>query len=135
MEESGLMKKTLLLVAVLALFAPNVVQAKCFPVYGNWCGAAYPPPGTNPPPVDIYDAACRRHDLCYSSPTPQGACDAAFGQELRVLAARTGYLPRPLQWAESMLRFKDSGNPFAMPMPGPGDMMGVMGMLGADCGY
>lgn len=129
--------KTLIasLIAVIALLGSVAeAEAKCFPAYGNWCGARYPHPATNPPPVDVYDAACRRHDLCYASPTPRGACDAAFGQELRTLAMQTGWLPRPLQWAESMIRMKDGG-PWGMPMPGPGDMFGVMNMLGADCGY
>lgn len=37
-----------------------------FPVYGNWCGPDHPRKGTNPPPVDAVDAACRKHDFCYA---------------------------------------------------------------------
>lgn len=123
-----------LLVAALLLGDARPATAKCFPMYGNWCGANYPPPGTNPPPADPFDDACRRHDYCYAMVGPSDACDVALVRDLNMLAARFGYLPRPLQWAESMLRMK-SGGPMGFPMPTPGDMFGVMDMMGADCGY
>ena len=126
---------TLLAALVLALLWPGgPVAAKCFPLYGNWCGANYPPPGTNPPPVDVYDDACRHHDYCYASPVARSVCDAALARELEVLAYRTGYLPRPLQWVESLLRMKEGG-PWGMPFPTPGDMLGAMDTMTSDCGY
>lgn len=45
-----------------------------FPVYGNWCGPDHPRSGTNPPPIDAVDAACRKHDFCYAQKN-YFACD------------------------------------------------------------
>ncbi len=55
------------------------------PVYGNWCGLAYPAnPRTAPPPLDPLDAACMRHDYCVAvSGTGNCGCDIAFMTELR----------------------------------------------------
>ncbi len=124
----------LAIAAVFAFAAHGEARAKCMPIYGNWCGANYPPPGANPPPVDVFDDACRRHDHCYLRFGAANHCDVAFVHELRALAARIGYLPRPLQWAESLLRMK-SGGPIGFPMPTPGDMMGAMSSVMTDCGY
>lgn len=126
---------SVLLASLIAATGAAGAEAKCFPAYGNWCGVNYPPPGTNPPPVDVFDNACRNHDLCYAmAGFGSDFCDRGLLIELRTLASRFGYLPRPLQWAESMLGMK-SGSPSMPPMPGPGDMMGFMGMMGSDCGY
>lgn len=35
--------------------------------YGNWCGAGYPPRGTNPAAKDAVDSCCRTHDKCYDA--------------------------------------------------------------------
>ena len=85
------------------------------------------------PPVDVYDAACMRHDYCTAAPVPQTVCDRAFVVELNQLAARTGYLPRPLQWAEYALRVKSGGGWGNMPMPTPWDAMGMMSSVLSDC--
>ena len=123
--------------AALALLAALVAPAGhasplgCLPVYGNWCGPGHP--STQPlPPVDAYDAACMRHDLCtaYGPSTP---CDRAFVGELHRLAAQSGYLPRPLQWAEYVIRLKSGGGWGAMPMPSPWDGMGLMSSILAPC--
>jgi hypothetical protein len=36
------------------------------PVYGNYCGFGHGDPTGNTPPIDMVDAVCREHDLCYS---------------------------------------------------------------------
>jgi len=103
----------------------------CLPIYGNWCGPGHPRQGT-PPPVDAFDAACMRHDLC----TATGAerpCDLRFVGELRALAAQYGGLPRPLQWAEYVVRLKAGGPAGGMPMPSPGDAFGLLTGLAGPC--
>jgi hypothetical protein len=121
------------LTAGLLLIASNAQAFKCIPVYGNWCGPNYPPAGTSPLPVDPFDAACMHHDRCMAGPGPDTACDIALAQELRGLAARYGYLPRPLQWAEYVIRVKSGGPWGGMPLPGPGDAWGLMRSLAAPC--
>ncbi len=67
-------------------------------VYGCWCGKGEPPKGENPNPVDVWDAACMRHDLCYSKlgvNNPQ--CDIAFVNELRYIHTTNPYLRVPAQ--------------------------------------
>jgi hypothetical protein len=90
--------------AALALAASDANAFKCMPIYGNWCGPGHPPAGTAPPPVDAFDAACMRHDLCTAGPAPDKSCDMVLVSELHTLAQRYGYLPRPLQWAEYVIR-------------------------------
>jgi hypothetical protein len=123
---------TCLLGAVLATCATQAAAFKCMPLYGNWCGVGYPVAGF-PPPVDAFDAACMRHDLCTAGPGPNQACDVAFVGELHAVAARVGYLPRPLQWAEYVIRVKSGGPWGGMPMPSPGDALGLMSSVAAPC--
>lgn len=121
------------LVGGILLFAAGHASAfKCMPIYGNWCGIDHPSRGW-PPPVDAFDAACMRHDLCAAQPGPDRGCDIAFVSELRGIAAQVGYLPRPLQWAEYVIRLKAGGPWGGMPMPTPGDAMGVMSSLASPC--
>ena len=123
--------------AALALAAMLLSQTAgaspfgCLPIYGNWCGPGHPT-STALPPVDAFDAACMRHDLCtaYGPDTP---CDRAFVGELHQIASQTGYLPRPLQWAEYVIRLKSGGGWGGMPMPTPWDGMGVMSSLMSPC--
>lgn len=103
----------------------------CVPLYGNWCGPGHPS-GPALPPVDAYDAACMRHDFCTAS-APEALCDQAFAIELNRLAAETGYLPRPLQWAEYVIRLKSGGGWGGMPMPTPWDAMGLMSSVALPC--
>jgi hypothetical protein len=42
-------------------------------------------------------------------------------------------LPRPLQWAEYIIRLKSGGSWGGMAMPMPGDAMGMMSSLLASC--
>lgn len=116
--------------ALLAATGP-AAAFKCMPLYGNWCGIAYPTHGW-PPPVDAFDAACMRHDLCTAA-GPDTPCDRAFVTELHLLAAQAGYLPRPLQWAEYVIRLKAGGGFGGMPMPTPGDAFGIMSSIAAPC--
>jgi hypothetical protein len=126
--------RSLPLAAVLTLMAASDAHAfKCMPIYGNWCGPNYPPAGTAPPPIDAFDAACMHHDLCTAGPGPDTPCDIALVQELHALSARYGYLPRPLQWAEYVIRVKSGGPWGGMPLPGPGDAVGLMSSLAAPC--
>ena len=119
--------------AALALASSNAHAFKCMPIYGNWCGPDYPPAGTAPPPVDASDAACMRHDLCTAGPGPDTPCDIALVGELHSLSQRYGYLPRPLQWAEYVIRVKAGGPWGGMPWPGLGDAFGVLSSLAAPC--
>jgi hypothetical protein len=121
-----------LLGALLATCATQAAAFKCMPLYGNWCGVGYPVAGL-PPPVDAFDAACMRHDLCTAGPGPEQSCDVAFVGELYAVAARVGYLPRPLQWAEYVIRVKAGGPVGGMPMPSPFDAFGLMSSVAAPC--
>ncbi len=55
------------------------------PVYGNWCGPAYPASlSVDRPPVDPLDAACMRHDYCTAANgIGSCGCDIGFMSELR----------------------------------------------------
>jgi hypothetical protein len=130
------MNKTHRILLSLLLFglSASAQAMKCMPLYGNWCGINYPRAGDFPPPVDAFDAACMRHDLCRGGPAAGGACDVQFVQELRGLALTYGYLPRPLRWAEYLIRVKEGGNPFSgTPMPNPMDALGAMSSLSYPC--
>jgi hypothetical protein len=118
------------LLLVTATF--DAAAFKCVPIYGNWCGIDHPRRGA-PPPVDAFDAACMRHDLCVVSTPSDRPCDIAFVNELHDIAARVGYLPRPLQWAEYVIRLKAGGPWGGMPMPTPWDAMGAFSSLAAPC--
>jgi hypothetical protein len=122
----------LALVAGLALAPSANAFFKCMPFYGNWCGPGHPAAGF-PPPVDGFDAACMRHDLCTSGPVPGRACDYAFVGEVRSLAAQLGYVPRSIQWAEYAIRVKSGGPWGDMPMPTPWDAMGILSSLATPC--
>ncbi len=121
-----------LLGGLLATCAIQAAAFKCMPLYGNWCGAGYPVAGF-PPPVDAFDAACMRHDLCTAGAGPEQICDIAFVGELHAVAAQVGYLPRPLQWAEYVIRVKSGGPAGGMPMPSPLDAFGLMSSVAAPC--
>ncbi|AFL74069.1 hypothetical protein [Thiocystis violascens] len=118
--------------ALLAILATDAAAFKCMPLYGNWCGVGHPSHGF-PPPVDAFDAACMRHDLCTGAPGSETACDIAFVTELHAIAAQVGYLPRPLQWAEYAIRVKSGGPWGGMPMPTPWDAFGAMSSVAAPC--
>lgn len=121
-----------LLLSALLLPAGAANAFKCLPLYGNWCGPGHPAVVALPP-VDVFDAACMRHDYCTAGPAPEVVCDRAFVGELHQLAAQTGYLPRPLQWAEYVIRLKSGGGWGDMPMPTPWDAMGIMSSVLAPC--
>ena len=118
--------------AVLFGVGTQAFAFKCMPIYGNWCGIDYPSRGW-PPPVDAFDAACMRHDLCTAGPGSNKPCDIVFVTELRSIAAQVGYLPRPLQWAEYLIRVKAGGPWAGMPMPTPGDAFGALSSIAAPC--
>lgn len=123
---------TCLLGLLLAAAATPAAAFKCMPIYGNWCGVGYPNAGA-PPPVDEFDAACMRHDFCIAGSGDSLPCDISFIQELHAVAARVGYLPRPLQWAEYVIRVKAGGHWGGMPLPGPWDAAGLMSSIAAPC--
>ncbi|WP_058556040.1 hypothetical protein [Thiohalocapsa sp. ML1] len=124
---------TTALAALLLLVAAGDAAAfKCMPLYGNWCGINHPSYGA-PPPVDAFDAACMRHDLCTASLPGDRPCDIAFLNELHAAAAHAGGMPRPLQWAEYVIRLKAGGPWGGMPMPTPWDAMGMFSSVTAPC--
>lgn len=53
-------------------------------VYGNWCGPNHPKDiDTADAPIDVLDAGCRRHDLCYVEKGLYSCeCDKIFNDEL-----------------------------------------------------
>ena len=53
----------LALLGALAASPASASPFGCLPIYGNWCGPGHPT-STALPPVDAFDAACMRHDLC-----------------------------------------------------------------------
>lgn len=122
----------LLFALPMLVAATPALAFKCMPLYGNWCGIGHPAAGF-PPPVDAFDAACMRHDLCVAGPGPATGCDIAFVSELHNIAAQVGYVPRPLQWAEYVIRLKAGGPWGGMPMPTPADAFGAPGSLFAPC--
>lgn len=69
--------------SALVLQAPFSAEAGVR-LYGNWCG-----PGSSLysfPPIDPLDAACLRHDMCYSATgTVSCECDVSFMRELRAM--------------------------------------------------
>lgn len=122
----------LLVLLPVLLLGPGQAQAfKCLPIYGNWCGPGHPRAAALPP-VDAFDAACMRHDLCADS-APGALCDRVFVGELHQLAAQAGYLPRPLQWAEYLIRLRSGGGWGGMPMPTPWDGMGLLSSILSSC--
>jgi hypothetical protein len=121
-----------LLGVLLVTCATQAAAFKCMPLYGNWCGVGHPAAGF-PPPIDAFDAACMRHDFCVAGPGPEQPCDIAFVDELHRIAAQVGYLPRPLQWAEYVIRVKAGGPKGGIPMPMPGDAFGLFSSIAAPC--
>ena len=118
---------------LLAGAAGDAAAFKCMPLYGNWCGINHPSYGA-PPPVDAFDAACMRHDLCTASTPADRPCDIAFLNELYATAAQVGGMPRSLQWAEYVIRIKVSGPAAGIPpMPTPWDAMGMFSSVTARC--
>jgi hypothetical protein len=121
---------------LLWFFATSPAPAdplECMPIYGNWCGIGHPRPGTFPPPIDAFDNACKRHDLCIAGPGRERDCDLQFVAELHGLARRLGSLPRPLQWAEYVIRVKAGGSLDNMPTPTPEDTVGLAASLLGPC--
>jgi hypothetical protein len=53
-------------------------------VYGNWCGPNHPKNiETADGPIDMLDASCKRHDLCYVEKGQYSCeCDKIFNDEL-----------------------------------------------------
>ncbi|MCG7943256.1 MAG: hypothetical protein AB2733_20205 [Candidatus Thiodiazotropha taylori] len=69
---NGINKSVLLLILMLLpglnLIAEGNTEnpSSLMPKYGNWCGLNHPTnPKTAEPPIDILDAICRQHDICY----------------------------------------------------------------------
>ena len=92
----------LLLTFVLVLSGCAAFGSGPAPVYGCWCGKNQPAPGEDPTPVDAWDAACKRHDLCYQRRgRDHPRCDIAFVQRLEAIALRQGYVPGQMQAAHS----------------------------------
>lgn len=80
--------KTIIILIAISLLPGCAVLGFDSAVYGCWCGKGEPPEGENPNPIDMWDAACMRHDLCYRDwgmDNPQ--CDINFINELRYIRA------------------------------------------------
>ncbi|MBF0383145.1 MAG: hypothetical protein HQL69_19155 [Magnetococcales bacterium] len=84
-------------------------EVSCQPIYGNWCGKSYPAyeiTGIKPKPVDVWDAACRDHDLCYEKfgSTGEKYCDSKFANQLEILDMEG--IPAPHQMINAYNYFK-----------------------------
>lgn len=124
----------LLLMLVLLPFTRANAASGCMLLYGNWCGTGVPVPGTSPPPIDDYDAACMRHDQCVADRfMNKKACDIGFVNELNMLRSRYGSMPRSLEWAEYVLRLRSGGDWRGMPIPEPHDPLGMLRSFTESC--
>ncbi len=87
------MKKLLVLLIYLPLIltmcaASTEIDEKStgsLAIYGNWCGPNHPKDVNDAPePIDVLDATCKRHDLCYEKDGYLNCqCDAVFREEIR----------------------------------------------------
>ena len=61
-------------------FETTEESSTLMPTYGNWCGRNHPlNPESADKPVDILDAICQRHDLCYVDKGHMSCeCDSEF---------------------------------------------------------
>lgn len=68
-------------------------EPESIPVYGNWCGPAYPEKGLEPNTVDTLDRICQSHDMCYVEKGMFNCdCDRKFVEEVSSsLEQLTGY--------------------------------------------
>jgi len=93
----------------ITLDGQGSVDVECLPVYGNWCGQGYPAyevTGNFPVPVDVWDDACKAHDLCYDKYGDGGKrlCDSILSDEIDRLYDK-GY-PVPHAMSAAYLFFK-----------------------------
>lgn len=109
------LKSSIILISILVLTActrtealevsgDKTVEVECFPVYGNWCGEGYPAyetTGYKPEPVDIWDASCKAHDLCYDElgKEAEGFCDRKFATEIETLYQKGYPVPHAMSAA------------------------------------
>lgn len=80
--------------------------------YGCWCGRDFPLPDEDPPVMDDWDRACRRHDLCYrrNGNQPSEYCDRRLMSNLQELYYSYGYIPGQLQIAMSYFTNRITGS-------------------------
>jgi hypothetical protein len=55
------------LAGILSTYEHGTTREISFPVYGNYCGFGHGDPTGQTPPIDMVDAVCREHDMCYES--------------------------------------------------------------------
>lgn len=93
----------LILIAAVTLSAcATIIGNGPAPVYGCWCGKNQPAPNEDPRPVDVWDEACRRHDLCYRRyGSDNRDCDVEFVIRLEEIALHLGEIPGQMQVAHS----------------------------------
>ncbi len=75
-----------------------------YPVYGNWCGPNHPvDTSAASPPIDILDATCMRHDMCYELKGSLDCdCDADLVSEIRANLDKKAYAKPQLKYARNM---------------------------------
>lgn len=94
----------MLLISTICIFltACTSLGSGPAPVYGCWCGKNQPSSDENPTPVDFWDQACMRHDLCYRRyGRDNPGCDLSFLKEIEKLALWHGHVPGQMQVAHS----------------------------------
>jgi len=89
----------------------EATKVKCQPIYGNWCGKGYPAykvTGYKPRPVDVWDAACMEHDLCYDKYREEGkeVCDDIFSERIEYIDLEG--VPAPHQIINAYNYFKSN---------------------------
>lgn len=125
---------TMIIFFVSLSAATQANASGCMRLYGNWCGTGVPVSGSSPPPVDDYDVACMHHDQCMADRfMNKKACDIGFVNELNHLRRHYGSMPRPLEWAEYVLRIRSGGDWRGMPVPQPRDPFGMLRSFTESC--
>ncbi len=95
----------------LVLDKGEAVEVECLPIYGNWCGEGYPAyeaTGHQPDVVDVWDSACKSHDLCYDKYGDGGKryCDGLFSDEIDSLYQKGYPIPHAISAAYALFTRK-----------------------------
>ena len=85
----------------------NKKTAGTYSVYGNWCGPDHPKYSSNPPdPIDKLDAACMKHDICYTQKGNLSCeCDKTLNEELKQNIKASTYTRQQANYAKNIHRY------------------------------
>ena len=124
---------------ILAVFVLAIAVSGCAigggsaPVYGCWCGENQPKTGQDPTPIDRWDRACRRHDLCYDRRGRNSrSCDRRLVRDIESIYRREGYIPGQMQAAHSYFGSRLRGQSYIQGFFTPRDIISFISS-GKDC--